>query len=82
MFSSRDAAARSFAHPWSAEPGVDALCAPVFDSAGNIMHGMAMGPSATFESDWDGKVYTVMWRCAKEVPRWLGYETLTDPGAA
>jgi DNA-binding IclR family transcriptional regulator len=56
-------------------PGIDALCAPVFDSAGNIVVGLlAMGPSATFESTWDGKVASALRRCAEEVSRRLGYE--------
>jgi DNA-binding IclR family transcriptional regulator len=56
-------------------PGIDALCAPVFDSAGNIVLGLlAMGPSATFDSKWDGKVATTLRRCADEVSRRLGYE--------
>jgi DNA-binding IclR family transcriptional regulator len=64
-------------------PGIDALCAPVFDSAGNIVLGLlAMGPSATFDSDWDGKVAMALVRCAEEVSRRLGYETSRDPVAA
>jgi DNA-binding IclR family transcriptional regulator len=56
-------------------PGIDALCAPVFDSAGNIVLGLlAMGPSVTFDSDWDGKVATALRQCADEVSRRLGYE--------
>jgi DNA-binding IclR family transcriptional regulator len=57
-------------------PGIDALCAPVFDSAGNIVLGLlAMGPSATFDSAWDGKVATALRRCADDVSRRLGYES-------
>lgn len=56
-------------------PGIDAFCAPVFDSAGNIVLGLlAMGPSATFDSAWDGKVATALRRCADEVSRKLGHE--------
>jgi DNA-binding IclR family transcriptional regulator len=56
-------------------PGIDAFCAPVFDSAGNIVLGLlAMGPSATFDSAWDGKVATALRLCASEVSRKLGYE--------
>jgi DNA-binding IclR family transcriptional regulator len=56
-------------------PGIDAFCAPVFDSAGNIVLGLlAMGPSATFDSAWDGKVATALRLCADEVSRKLGYE--------
>lgn len=56
-------------------PGIDAFCAPVFDAAGNIVLGLlAMGPSATFDSDWEGKVATPLRRCASEVSRQLGYD--------
>ena len=56
-------------------PGIDAFCAPVFDSAGNILLGLlAMGPSATFDREWDGKVATALRRCADEVSRRLGHE--------
>lgn len=60
-------------------PGIDALCAPVFDSAGNIVLGLlAMGPSATFDPAWDGKVATALMHCAAQVSRRLGYEMPTD----
>ena len=56
-------------------PGIDAFCAPVFDSAGNIVLGLlAMGPSVTFDSAWDGKVASALRHCADEVSRKLGYE--------
>lgn len=56
-------------------PGIDALCAPVFDSAGNIVLGLlAMGPSATFDSAWDGKVATALRECASEVSHKLGFD--------
>jgi DNA-binding IclR family transcriptional regulator len=64
-------------------PGIDALCAPVFDSAGNIALGLlAMGPSATFDSSWEGNVATALRRCAVEVSRRLGYETSIQRVAA
>ena len=54
-------------------PGIDALCAPVFDSAGHIVLGMlVMGPSATFDSEWDGAVAKALTRCASEVSRRIG----------
>ena len=38
-------------------PGIDALCAPVFDADGHIILGiLVMGPSATFDNKWDGTV--------------------------
>jgi DNA-binding IclR family transcriptional regulator len=64
-------------------PGIDAFCAPVFDSAGNIVLGLlAMGPSATFDSAWEGKVATALRRCANEVSRKLGYEVAEKRAAA
>ena len=54
-------------------PGIDALCAPVFDSAGHIVLGiLVMGPSATFDSNWDGAVAKPLLRCALEVSRRTG----------
>jgi len=57
-------------------PGIDAFCAPVFDSAGNIVLGLpAMGPSATFDKEWDGKVATALRRCADDGSRRFRYES-------
>lgn len=54
-------------------PGIDAFCAPVFDSANNIVLGItAMGPEATFDSAWDGKVAVPLKACALEISRRLG----------
>src|SRR4051794_16146929 len=54
-------------------PGIDALCAPVFDSAGHIVLGiLVMGPSATFDSEWDGAIAKALTRCAAEVSRRIG----------
>ena len=54
-------------------PGIDALCAPVFDAEGHIVLGiLAMGPTATFDSNWDGAVATALKRCAAEVSRRIG----------
>lgn len=55
-------------------PGIDALCAPVFDSAGHLTLAiLVMGPSATFDSAMDGKVAQPLRACALEVSRRLGY---------
>jgi len=55
-------------------PGIDAFCAPVFDSAGHLVLGItAMGPAATFDNDWNGKVAKPLRACAMEVSRRLGY---------
>ena len=55
-------------------PGINAFCAPVFDSGGNLVLGItAMGPEATFDKDWNGKVAAPLRACAVEVSRRLGY---------
>ena len=52
---------------------IDALCAPVFDTEGHIVLGiLAMGPTATFDSNWDGAVAKALKRCATEVSRRIG----------
>lgn len=62
-------------------PGIDAICAPVFDSAGNIVLGLlAMGPSATFDSAWKGKVASALRRCAQDVSGKLGYGNAAPGG--
>lgn len=62
---------RTIGHPI---PGINAFCAPVFDSAGNLVLGItAMGPEATFDNDWNGKVAAPLRACALEVSRRLGY---------
>ena len=62
-------------------PGIDAICAPVFDSTGNIVLGLlAMGPSATFDSAWNGKVASALRRCAQDVSRKLGHASASGSG--
>ena len=54
-------------------PGIDAICAPVFDSAGHIVLGiLVMGPSATFDSEWDGSIATPLKKCAAEISSRIG----------
>ena len=54
-------------------PGIDALCAPVFDAHGHIVLGiLAMGPTATFDSNWEGAVAKALKRCAAEVSSRIG----------
>ena len=66
----RHGLSRAKGHPI---PGIDALCAPVFDSAGHIVLGiLVMGPAATFDSDWDGMVAQPLLRCAAEIARRIG----------
>jgi DNA-binding IclR family transcriptional regulator len=67
----RHGLSRTIGHPI---PGINAFCAPVFDSAGNLVLGItAMGPEATFDNEWNGKVATPLRACALEVSRRLGY---------
>jgi DNA-binding IclR family transcriptional regulator len=55
-------------------PGINAFCAPVFDAAGHLVLGItAMGPQATFDNGWNGKVANPLRACAREVSRRLGY---------
>lgn len=57
--------------------------APVFDSSGNIVLGLlAMGLSATFDRAWDGRVAPALRRCADEVSRKRGYESMGGRAAA
>jgi DNA-binding IclR family transcriptional regulator len=54
-------------------PGIDALCAPVFDAEGHLVLGiLAMGPTATFDSNWDGRVARALKHCSAEVSRRIG----------
>ncbi|MBU1357679.1 MAG: IclR family transcriptional regulator [Gammaproteobacteria bacterium] len=54
-------------------PGIDALCAPVFDPAGHIVLGLlVMGPSTTFDSEYDGAVAKPLLQCAAEISRRIG----------
>jgi DNA-binding IclR family transcriptional regulator len=54
-------------------PGIDALCAPVFDSAGHIVLGvLIMGPSATFDANYDGAIARSLLRCADDISSRIG----------
>lgn len=55
-------------------PGINAFCAPVFDATGHLVLGItAMGPDATFDSSWDGKIARPLRECALEISRRLGH---------
>ena len=55
-------------------PGIDAFCAPVFDSTNNLVLGItAMGPEATFDREWEGRVAAPLKACALEISRRLGF---------
>jgi DNA-binding IclR family transcriptional regulator len=54
-------------------PGIDAFCAPVFDSGGHLVLGItAMGTSASFDSAWDGRIATPLKRCAQAISARIG----------
>lgn len=54
-------------------PGINAFCAPVFDASGHLVLGItAMGPEATFDSAWGGRIATPLRECALEISRRLG----------
>lgn len=66
---------RARSHPI---PGIDAICAPVFDYEGHLVLGiLVMGPSATFDSEWDGKIAQPLRQCAQEITRRLGRDEAT-----
>jgi DNA-binding IclR family transcriptional regulator len=55
-------------------PGISAFCAPVFDANGHLALGItAMGPEATFDPAWDGRVATPLRDCARKISRALGH---------
>ena len=54
-------------------PGIDALCAPVFDAEGHIVLGLlVMGPAAKFDSTWDGVIASPLRQCALEISKRIG----------
>jgi DNA-binding IclR family transcriptional regulator len=61
-------------------PGIDALCAPVFDADGHIVLGvLAMGPSATFDAKIDGTIAKPLLACAAEICRRIGCTAVSGP---
>lgn len=60
-------------------PGIDALCAPIFDAEGHIVLGiLVMGPTATFDSNWDGKVAKALKRCSAELSKRIGSAVISE----
>ena len=54
-------------------PGVSVMAAPVFDDAGRIVLSLtAIGPTAIFDTRWEGVVSTALTRGARELSRQLG----------
>ncbi len=63
--------ARTLGHPI---PGVNALSAPAFDSAGHIVLGITvMGTAGSFDEAWDGPVARQLQECAEQISRNLGF---------
>ena len=55
-------------------PGIVGFCMPVFDSDGHMALGMvAMGPSGSFDADWDGAVARPLHAAAQQLSSDLGY---------
>jgi DNA-binding IclR family transcriptional regulator len=55
-------------------PGIVGFCAPVFDADGHIALGIvAVGPTGTFDPDWDGAVHTPLRQAAQQLSRDLGW---------
>ncbi|WP_427914315.1 IclR family transcriptional regulator [Ramlibacter sp. MMS24-I3-19] len=55
-------------------PGIVGFCAPVFDADGHIALGIvALGPTGTFDPEWDGAVHTPLRQAAQQLSRDLGW---------
>lgn len=55
-------------------PGIVGFCAPVFDSDGHIVLGVVtLGPSGTFDPEWNGAVERPLREMAAQLSRDLGY---------
>ncbi len=55
-------------------PGIVGFCAPVFDSDGHIVLGMvALGPSGSFDGQWDGAVDRPLRAAAAQLSSDLGH---------
>ena len=62
---------RGVNHP---TPGVASFSAPVFDYSGNIALAVTiMGPTGTFDPDWNGPVAKALHSCTTAISRRLGY---------
>jgi DNA-binding IclR family transcriptional regulator len=55
-------------------PGIVAFCVPVFDSDGHIVLGLiALGPTGTFDPEWEGAVDRPLRAAARQLSSDLGY---------
>ena len=56
-------------------PGINAICAPVFEHTGAIRLGItAIGPAGNFDAGWQGEIAQKVLACAQEISKRLGYE--------
>ncbi len=56
-------------------PGINAICAPVFEHTGAIRLGItAIGPAGSFDASWSGEIARRVLDCARDVSRRLGYD--------
>jgi len=59
-------------------PGINAICAPVFEHTGAIALGItAIGPSGSFDAGWSGAIARAVRDCAQGVSTRLGYASAT-----
>ena len=57
-------------------PGINAICAPVFEHSGAIRLGItAIGPSGSFDVSWDAEPAKRIRACAEQVSARLGYRS-------
>ncbi len=55
-------------------PGINAFCAPVFDHGGHLVLAItAMGPSGSFDPNWDGPIARKVRACAEAISTRLGH---------
>ncbi|MGE5337183.1 MAG: IclR family transcriptional regulator [Gemmatimonadota bacterium] len=62
-------------------PGINAMCAPVFDHAGNIVLVItAVGPAGSFDAAWDGEIAQQVRGCAARITQRLGHSPALEQG--
>jgi DNA-binding IclR family transcriptional regulator len=55
-------------------PGINAICAPVFEHTGAIRLGItAIGPAGSFDASWSGTIAKEVNNCANTISHRLGY---------
>jgi len=57
-------------------PGISAFSAPVFDHMGKLTLAItAMGPTASFDPDWNGSIASALRDCTQRISHRLGWTT-------